>query len=528
MWRFERRAMGSPLRLTLVGVRRGPRTAGVGGGLGADRGDRAVALAVPPDERPLRLNRRAGDPDGAARPGSPTSRAGGDRAGAGHGGRLRPTGPGRPRAPRLPAAGPTGHADRPAPTGFPAGEWLVREPRRTPGSPSPAGRYRAGIGKGLALRWAFAALARLLPEIPEPRFAAGRLRARGAGRGGVRRSARSSRRAATSSPAARRRRAGRGWSAIEDPVRGRRSRRSSPSGTARSARRRSRCTGGRRRTAERSITSLDPRTGEPGATGLRSVTVAGPDPAWAEVWSKTLFLEGARGIGPRARRARPRSVVGPRRRLARDDAGRPRAARPGCATRADHLAAAARFDVGRAEGRRRQPGVTSVRGPRSGRPGCPCRRPASGPRAARGAQAGRPPCALGPLPDPEQHPALHRQRDGLDRRPEEPVEARPRGCGAGTGRAGGWRRRRRARRRGPSDSSTDIGTPGVGVGRRRRCPDRGPPARGRAPARSPCTRKAGMSPLRSETMSPTARAWSSGTIVSTEWMSQPTRFSSQS
>ena len=46
---------------------------------------------------------------------------------------------------------------------------------------------------------------------------------------------------------------------------------------------------------------LDPRTGEPGGGGLVSVTVAGPDPAWAEVWSKSLFLEGARGIGPRAR-----------------------------------------------------------------------------------------------------------------------------------------------------------------------------------------------------------------------------------
>ncbi len=46
---------------------------------------------------------------------------------------------------------------------------------------------------------------------------------------------------------------------------------------------------------------LDPRTGEPGGEGLVSVTVAGPDPAWAEVWSKTLFLEGRRGIGPRAR-----------------------------------------------------------------------------------------------------------------------------------------------------------------------------------------------------------------------------------
>jgi thiamine biosynthesis lipoprotein len=47
---------------------------------------------------------------------------------------------------------------------------------------------------------------------------------------------------------------------------------------------------------------IDPRTGEPGGEGLRAVTVCGPDPAWAEVWSKTLFLEGAAGIADAARR----------------------------------------------------------------------------------------------------------------------------------------------------------------------------------------------------------------------------------
>ena len=46
---------------------------------------------------------------------------------------------------------------------------------------------------------------------------------------------------------------------------------------------------------------IDPRTGEPGGDGLLAVTVAGPDPAWAEVWSKALFLEGRRGIGALAR-----------------------------------------------------------------------------------------------------------------------------------------------------------------------------------------------------------------------------------
>jgi thiamine biosynthesis lipoprotein len=46
---------------------------------------------------------------------------------------------------------------------------------------------------------------------------------------------------------------------------------------------------------------LDPRTGEPGGAGLLAVTVAGADPGWAEVWSKTLFLAGPTAIGDEAR-----------------------------------------------------------------------------------------------------------------------------------------------------------------------------------------------------------------------------------
>ena len=46
---------------------------------------------------------------------------------------------------------------------------------------------------------------------------------------------------------------------------------------------------------------IDPRTGKPGGAGLLAVTVAGPDPAWAEVWSKALFLEGRTGIAALAR-----------------------------------------------------------------------------------------------------------------------------------------------------------------------------------------------------------------------------------
>lgn len=46
---------------------------------------------------------------------------------------------------------------------------------------------------------------------------------------------------------------------------------------------------------------LDPRTGEPARGGLIAVTVAAGDPAWAEVWSKALFLLGRDAIGADAR-----------------------------------------------------------------------------------------------------------------------------------------------------------------------------------------------------------------------------------
>ncbi len=46
---------------------------------------------------------------------------------------------------------------------------------------------------------------------------------------------------------------------------------------------------------------LDPRTGEPARGGLIAVTVAAPDPAWAEVWSKALFILGRDGIAVDAR-----------------------------------------------------------------------------------------------------------------------------------------------------------------------------------------------------------------------------------
>ncbi len=46
---------------------------------------------------------------------------------------------------------------------------------------------------------------------------------------------------------------------------------------------------------------IDPTSGDPGDDGLASVTVLAPDPAWAEVRTKELFLAGERAIGPLAR-----------------------------------------------------------------------------------------------------------------------------------------------------------------------------------------------------------------------------------
>jgi thiamine biosynthesis lipoprotein len=45
---------------------------------------------------------------------------------------------------------------------------------------------------------------------------------------------------------------------------------------------------------------IDPTTGLPGGDGLCAVTVVDDDPATAEVWSKVLFLAGARGVATTA------------------------------------------------------------------------------------------------------------------------------------------------------------------------------------------------------------------------------------
>jgi thiamine biosynthesis lipoprotein len=47
---------------------------------------------------------------------------------------------------------------------------------------------------------------------------------------------------------------------------------------------------------------IDPFRGAPAESGLTSVSVAMSDPAWAEVWSKALFLAGRAQIGPEAKK----------------------------------------------------------------------------------------------------------------------------------------------------------------------------------------------------------------------------------
>ncbi|HEY5115807.1 MAG TPA: FAD:protein FMN transferase [Nakamurella sp.] len=136
-----------------------------------------------------------------------------------------------------------------------------------------------GIGKGLAVRWALTALAGCGSSVMVE--AGGDLASRGAGPEGT------------------------GWrAAVEDPL--------VPAGAPKrqpvavldvsdlavatsSTRLRSWRVGGK--TVHHLI---DPRTARPAATGLASVTVIHADPGWAEVWSKSLFVVGARDIAAHA------------------------------------------------------------------------------------------------------------------------------------------------------------------------------------------------------------------------------------
>ena len=136
-----------------------------------------------------------------------------------------------------------------------------------------------GIGKGLALRWAMGAVARLVPpDVGVLVEAGGDLVGRAPGPGGG------------------------AWAiGIEDPLD-----RGVPAAVVSlasgavctSSTRISRWVDGTGRERHHLI---DPATGRPADAGLLAVTVATRDPAWAEVRSKELFVVGRAGIADRAR-----------------------------------------------------------------------------------------------------------------------------------------------------------------------------------------------------------------------------------
>ncbi len=291
--RFERRAMGSPLRLTLVGVRPGRASLGWARVSAAIEEIEEALSRFRPTSDLVRLNDHAGDPAGVpVHPRLVAALVAAERARRVTGGafdarvlrdleRLGYAGaPSTPGAtPSLPAAN-RASASRGL-ASFADGRWLHCDPRRAIAAVA-APVDLGGIGKGLALRWAFGVLAATLPELAAPGSGAlleagGDLVARGS--------------APQKGP----------WMVgIEDPLDAK-----EPAIVA--LQDAAICTSSvavhRWRTAEgRDVHHLlDPRTGEPGGSGLAAVTVSAPDPAWAEIWSKTLFLEGAARIGGRAR-----------------------------------------------------------------------------------------------------------------------------------------------------------------------------------------------------------------------------------
>jgi thiamine biosynthesis lipoprotein len=296
--RFERRAMGSPLRLTVVGVDE-PRAAAGWAAVSDTIEDLEQALSrFRATSDLVALNRRAGSPEPSpvARP-LARALAAADRAHRVTGGAFDPRvladlerlgyrGAPLDPPPASPgdssARAPGATSDHPVPRPrFDDGRWLRLEPRD--GSAAVAAPLDlGGIGEGLALRWAFGVLGATLDELWTGAAGAlleagGDLVARGL--------------APQPGP----------WLVgIESPLAGEEiAVLAVDTGAV--------CTssiGVHAWTAAdgRAVHHLlDPRSGEPGGAGLLSVTVAGPDPAWAEVWSKALFLEGSSRIGARAR-----------------------------------------------------------------------------------------------------------------------------------------------------------------------------------------------------------------------------------
>lgn len=275
---FEARAMGSPLRLTLVGL---PTASAARAWSLARRDIEATEASISRWRRASglsMLNRAAGERWMPVDRRLSATLVASARAQRISGGRFDPRVIGRLESlgdragvplPMLYRGDPSGTTDR----------WLEIDPRRGVARlavPVDSG----GIGKGLALRWAVGRLRRagllgagLLLEAGGDLVASGSAPNGGAWQIGIE-----------------------GSSGSEQPV--------AVIGTGDAAVATSstavrRWTTGDGRTAHHLI---DPFTGEPGGDGLAAVTVVAADPAWAEIWSKTLFLGGRRQIGDEARR----------------------------------------------------------------------------------------------------------------------------------------------------------------------------------------------------------------------------------
>jgi thiamine biosynthesis lipoprotein len=284
--RFEARALASPLRLQVHGGSRRSAEAAwdavrdefaaVDAGLSRHRDDSELTAInrLAGSGRPLVVGRRlykaiaATDRARRLTGGRFDARVLEDLERLGdHGAQLGTVAVGAPRPtlPRDPAAGPSGAT-------------LARDPAaRSVALDRP--HDLGGIGKGLALRWAAACAARILdPKVGLLLEAGGDIVVRGhPGEAAF-------------------------WSiAVEDPrLEGEPVAVVAVDGgaicTSSAARRQWLTDDGRP-----AHHLIDPRTGLPGGDGLRAVTVAADDPAWAEVWSKALFLEGRRGIADVAR-----------------------------------------------------------------------------------------------------------------------------------------------------------------------------------------------------------------------------------
>ena len=282
--RFERRAMGSPLRLAVVGATEGE----------ARRAWAAVDAEIEAAEQALsryressdltRANRAAGRWTGEVHwvdvdPQAPARARGGRSGGPADRRPVRRPRAGRPRAPRIHRGGPVpGTIARPGRRRRGRRPGAARPPRtlamgRWPAPPHPARRARRPRRDRQGPRSALG-----LAQPPSGDRSGHRGDARGGRRRGRRRTEPGRR-----TVVGRRRGPAHRWRACR---RARRSR------TARSPRRASSSIAGGHPMGVSSITSSTPRTGEPGGHGLVAVTVAHPDPAWAEVWSKTLFLAG--------------------------------------------------------------------------------------------------------------------------------------------------------------------------------------------------------------------------------------------